>query len=169
MSIHRPDIIKGPLSKRDIRIISKMQKMIDDEACIANNNLSLAEQHESKANSLQYDVDYYKRAYEAEREKVRAFESSSAKAEANGEARRNYRIDAMIRAQRELGTVKANEDQCTILQRAIGNAQGILAAALQDEARPIDLYPAEKPPRRRSGDMRHDLDTAAYIYGGRNR
>ncbi len=64
----------------------------------------------------------------------------------------NKRREAAHRAHDELSKVKANETCEVRLQRAIGNAQGILAAVL-DHCPGMVLYPEDLPPRRRAGDM----------------
>lgn len=53
---------------------------------------------------------------------------------------------AVRRAHEELHKVKPTERNTDLLQRAVGNAQGILAAALDannDHASPLSLYPDE--------------------------
>lgn len=62
---------------------------------------------------------------------------------------------AMRRAHEELHKVKSTEENARILHRAIGNAQGILAAAIdanrsdgESYAEPISLYPADEKAER---------------------
>lgn len=65
---------------------------------------------------------------------------------------------AAARAHQELHKVKPDEDNTRLLHRAIGNAQGILAAALDANdgyAAPISLYPDEERADREKHPIRH--------------
>lgn len=104
----------------------------------------------------EHDRNYYKRLYNETKAKLDEKTNAENTAQAMGEAKSNKRREAAYAAHAELAKVKANEDQCTVFQRAIGAAQGILAAVLDVE--PVNLYPGDEPPMRRASDQyRRDM------------
>lgn len=141
--------------------------------------------HEANAKELQHERDqalerlrssessaeYWKSQWSKEREALDKAKAVQNAEEGYGEAIKRKRLDAVIRAHADLCTVKATETSDVVLQRVIGNVQGILAAVLEG-AQPLDVYPKDKPPRRRHSDrmedmrMSHVTDAMAYGMAG---
>lgn len=115
MSIHRPDLIKGPLSKRELKIVTKMQKQIDDEKCTANNYQSISEQKSDEAETFKRQMKHLEKKLEAANEEI-----VKAQGVSNGTRDRLHQILNQVRQ------IPVDADREFIL-RAIGVVEGMIA------------------------------------------
>lgn len=136
----------------DKKIKAKDARIAELEKDVAFWRDKAPEEQEAKIRELQRNLDYYKQAHAKECEAHNEVKAKQNRDMGMIEGVSNKRREAAHRAHDELSKVKANETCEVRLQRAIGNAQGILAAVI-DHCPGMVLYPEDLPPRRRAGDM----------------